>query len=170
MPLLCENPFFPIGTAVSLIGQSSAFNSTAFPPCVFSPTTGSGTINGVFYPSLIFYTPGMPPPSCTSYSMHADFTVTGAGPYEVPFAAEGVTLAGLPPADSEPFQPLIDDSWTGSGIVSFSMDPVGNGTFAFHGAASWVFSPEPDSALLVSAGLLLAITLRAVIQKTRMFR
>jgi len=71
----------------------------------------------------------------------ADFTVDGGGPYRVPFVAGGVTLAGLPPADSETFQPLIDDPWSGSGFVSFFMDATGRGTFeilarrhSFHGS------------------------------------
>jgi len=51
-------PEFPIGTAVSLIGRTSGF-TTEFPPCVLGVGTGSGTINGVFYPSLIFYTPNI---------------------------------------------------------------------------------------------------------------
>lgn len=167
-PLACENgPFFPIGTAVSLIATSQPVNPLEFPPCAFSSTTGSGTINGVFYPSLLFYTPGMPPPSCTMFNMGASFTVAGSGLYQVPFAAEGVTLAGLPPMDSETFQPLIDDAWSGSGVVSFSLEPAGNGTFEFAGGSSWVFSPEPGSVLLVAGGLLLAITLGAIIQKFR---
>jgi len=171
---LCGSAYpFPAGAVASLVGTSCP------PPgstCTFfTPITGSGTVDGVFYPSLVFgnsFAPPLTSPVYTALNLDsAPFTVASVGspfPYEVPFTLSGQIQAALPPVSSNtPPTLLIDDQISGSGTVTFPLFPNGNGSYVLNTRVDWALAPEPGSADLLAGGALLALCARWVVRGRR---
>ena len=134
---------FSAGTIVQAIG---------FPPDE-TIGTGSATLNGVTYPSLVFATASGA--IQTVFYLRSDpFTITGRGVYTVPFTMTGFMEAAIPPFN--PVGPpgsvntIINDEVT----TFFMMGGGGTPDFFAGYTMDWTFStPEPGTLSLAGGAL-----------------
>jgi len=162
---------FSLGALATLVGTNCIPMMAGF--CGVS-ATGSGVVDGVFYPSLVFDVFFAPPPTELVDTVlnfaSAPFIVHSRPPafYGVPFTLSGQIQAALPPISND-IAPtfLINDQVSGSGIVSFYLLPDSNGLYSLQPGVDWVFAPEPASALLVLGGLSFAFSTNWFVRSRR---
>jgi hypothetical protein len=149
---------FPDGVLASIGGTTCVMTAAAV-PCVGS-ATGSATVDGVFYPSLVFELWELPPlvevVGTTLSFTSSPFVVQGGGFYGLPFTMTGQIQAAVSPVDASNPTFVINDSVSGSGALQFTL--MGPPPLFSLGpsAVQGTFAPEPGSVVLVACGLLLA--------------
>lgn len=150
---------FPNGVTATIAGTTCVMTAAAV-PC-FGSATGSATVDGVFYPSLVFDLVQAPPlveflPTKLGFSS-SSFIVQGGGLYSVPFTMTGQIGAALSPVDVNNPLYVINDSVSGTGTLQFRlMGPPPLFSPAPNAPAQGTFAPEPSSIVLATLGLLLA--------------
>jgi hypothetical protein len=120
--------------------------------------SGTATIGSVFYPAVSFKGAISGVLYASSIQLQSSSFVMNPGDYAVPFTMTGVLYALTLPGPVL----VLQDPIEGYGVLHFTLqEPGGPGTpleFATIGGGpaselEWDFTPEPATALLVSAGL-----------------
>jgi hypothetical protein len=145
----CDVYSLQVGTAATLAGNV-AFDYGAL---------GTATINGIYYPDVAFAY--LTPSNTRIYVQSSSFLLHPG------VTSPAFTMSGrLEAFDRSGSNLLLDEPITGSGYVTFYMSySAGPGSpLRFDRRnpdyVTWTFTPEPESWVLISAGLILVVLLR----------
>jgi hypothetical protein len=152
---------FDYGQTASLL----ALLGGADPDCICD-ASGSGVVDGVFYPNLMF---DLGPAIDTALALTSAPFAAFFGSYALPVTLSGQIQAAVPPITSTPVNLVINDIndvVSGAGTVFFDLPgqlpphpltPVG---------ISFVLTPEPNSVFLLSGVLVLSAGLAWIRRKS----
>ena len=132
------------------------------PDCICD-ASGSGVVDGVFYPNLMF---DLGPAIDTALALTSAPFVAVFGSYALPVTLSGQIQAAVPPITSTPVNFVINDVVSGAGTVFFDLPGQQPPQLLTPVGISFVLTPEPNSVFLLSGVLVLSAGLSWIRRKS----